>query len=98
MDRHPHQLLIPPLAANDRGAVEVLRVWSAGGNQHVSINHLIWEDPAVCGIMLVDLARHVARAFDQSGAMDERQVLSRIKKLFDAEWSSPTDAPRGGLT
>jgi hypothetical protein len=40
--------------------------------------------------MLVDIARHVAQAYAREGATPEA-VLKRIKEMFDAEWSKPTD-------
>jgi hypothetical protein len=54
-----------------------------------------WEDPAAWGIMLVDLARHVARAYEQLKGLAREETLSRIHEGFDAEWTSPTDQPRG---
>jgi Domain of unknown function (DUF5076) len=46
--------------------------------------------------MLVDIARHVARAWAQEG-QDEEDVFQRILAGFYAEIESPTDTPRGEL-
>jgi hypothetical protein len=46
--------------------------------------------------MLVDIARHVARAHGQEGE-DEEEVFQRILVGFRAEIESPTDTPRGEL-
>jgi hypothetical protein len=43
--------------------------------------------------MLVDIAKHVAKAYSNEGH-NQDVVLKRIKELFDAEWSSPTDEPK----
>jgi hypothetical protein len=43
--------------------------------------------------MLVDVRRHVAKAYAKKGR-DEAETLQRIRDLFDAEWSDPTDAPQ----
>ena len=43
--------------------------------------------------MLVDIARHVAKAYENTGDLSEEAALKRIKELFDAEWASPTDTP-----
>jgi hypothetical protein len=43
--------------------------------------------------MLVDVARHAAKAYAKEG-QDPEVVLARIRQIFDAEWSSPTDTPQ----
>ena len=91
------QLPIPDAAQRDPRAIEMLRVWAALGGQHVSIKTGLWEDPAIWGLMLVDLARHVARAHEQLGQMSSVDFLDRLKLGFDTEWNSPTDAGRGQL-
>jgi hypothetical protein len=54
--------------------------------------------PGGVGILLVDLARHYARMFVQTGrARSEEQALDEIRQLFDAEWDSPTDEGSGGI-
>jgi hypothetical protein len=95
---HSRELPIPSAAESDAKAVELARVWAAGGGQHVSLATGLWNDPAAWGIMLVDLARHVADAYEQTQALDSAETLNRIKCGFDAEWESATDKPQGGLT
>jgi hypothetical protein len=97
VETHPRQLLIPEPALSDPKAIEILRVWAAGGKQHVSLATGIWEDPAAWGIMLVDLANHVAIAYEQSRGLGRRAVLEKLRAGFDAEWNSPTDKPTGGI-
>jgi hypothetical protein len=83
----------PPIAASDPKAVEILRVWAApGGPQQVALR-ATWKDPGTWGLMLVDVARHAAQAYRQEGH-DPSVVLKRIRELFDAEWSLPTDVPK----
>ena len=91
------ELQIPPAVSKDKQAIELLRVWAAGGKQHVAIRTEIWEDPAAWGLMLVDLAKHVANAYEQRTGAGLDEVLSRIREGFDMEWESPTDAPSGEL-
>jgi hypothetical protein len=86
---------IPSVALADDKAVELLRAWAARGGQHVSINVELWDDPASWGIMLVDLARHIASAYGKTGRVDERAALKRLREGFDAEWASPTGDPDG---
>lgn len=89
------ELQIPPAASKDKQAIELLRVWAAGGQQHVAIRTEIWEDPAAWGLMLVDLARHVANAYEQSTGAGFEETLRRIREGFDVEWEDPTDTPSG---
>jgi hypothetical protein len=95
MTEHARQLPIPDPAVRDAKAVEMVGVWAAGGKQHVSIATGLWDDPANWGIMLVDLAQHIANAYKQSKGMDRAVVLKRIRAGFDAEWAAPTDKPTG---
>jgi hypothetical protein len=94
---HARELRIPPPVENDVRAVELLRVWAAHGKQHVSLATHLWDDPATWGIMLVDLAKHVASAYQQTTGKDFDGVLSRIWQGFDAERDTSTDEPTGTL-
>jgi hypothetical protein len=42
--------------------------------------------------MLADIARHATNAYANDGR-NPVEVLARIRQLFDAELSSPTDTP-----
>lgn len=57
----------------------------------------MWEDPAAWGIMLADLARHVANAYQQDVGLNPEESLRRIKAALEAELSGPTDEPSGRL-
>jgi hypothetical protein len=50
----------------------------------------MWKDPAAWGLMLADLASHVANAYEREG-YDRSDVLIRIYEAFDAERGAPTD-------
>ena len=88
------QLLIPEGAKRDPKSFELVRVWVAENNQHVSLRAGVWKDPAAWGIMLADLARHIANSYEQDAALDRVKTLQRIKAAFDAEMA-PTDHPEG---
>ncbi|MBL8901131.1 MAG: DUF5076 domain-containing protein [Planctomycetes bacterium] len=90
-----NELPIPPAAKSARQAIELARVWAADGAQHVCLQTGVWADPAAWGLMLVDLARHVARAYEQTGTCSREDALARIRAAFDAEWAHPTDDPVG---
>ena len=70
--------------------MEIARVWIVDGDQHVVLTQNLWRDPASWGLMLADLARHVANAYEAQGHGREF-VLQRIREAFEAEWSHPTD-------
>jgi Domain of unknown function (DUF5076) len=95
MWRDKRQLSIPEGAEKDSTSVEILRVWRASDQQYVSLRTGVWEDPAAWGILLVDLARHVANSYQQTNGLDRIQTLERIKAIWDAEMESPTDTPSG---
>jgi Domain of unknown function (DUF5076) len=86
------ELPIPPAVAEDPQAREILRLWDMGSSrQQFVLNPGLWGDPTNWGVMLVDLARHVAHAYAELGHMEEAAALGRIKQCFDLEWRSPTD-------
>jgi hypothetical protein len=90
-----NELLIPPAAEEDPKAIEVVRVWVAKGGQHVSLNPLVWKDPQAWGIVLADLAGHVANAYEQALGLDRSETMRKITDLLLAELASPTDKARG---
>ncbi len=89
------ELIVPPAAEADADAIEVVRVWVAQGGQHVSINVGAWEDPMAWGIVLADLAGHLANAYQQESGLDRKETLRKIRNLFNAELDTPTDRPEG---
>jgi hypothetical protein len=95
-------LSIPPAAQRDKASFEVLRVWIAEQGQHVSIRSGgigAWEDPFAWGIVLADLARHIAHAHElQNEGADTDAFLQRLLEGFQAEIDNPTDEPEGEVT
>jgi hypothetical protein len=95
--RHRNELRIPPPALDDPEGVEIARIWAANNRQVVNLRPQIWDDPALWGLMLVDLAKHIADAYSQLGEGTPEEILTSIRRAFDAEWDSPTDEPTGYL-
>jgi len=92
---HPRELPIPRPVANEQKALEIVRVWIAGGGQYVSLSTNVMGDPRAWGILLTNLARHAAAATQQTRGMDASETLAQIKAALDAEWANPTDKTRG---
>ncbi|HET7458922.1 MAG TPA: DUF5076 domain-containing protein [Gemmatimonadaceae bacterium] len=93
----PRQLGIPPIPSADPSSFEVARIWMSGGNQHVALAVNEADDPAAWGIMLADLARHVANAYSQFGTHSKEDAMHRVLALFAAELQRPTDRPTGQI-
>lgn len=91
------QLRIPEPARTDAKSFELLRVWVAHQDQHISIRTGVWDDPAAWGVMLADLARHIANAFEKFENRDPLRVLEAIKAGFEAEMQSPARPIQGEL-
>ena len=82
------QLLIPDAAKQDENAQEIIRVWIANQNQHFSLRVGLWDDPAAWGLLLADLAKNIAKSYEEDSALDACATLKRIKLAFEAELGS----------
>lgn len=89
--KSPQGIAPPPIATENPAAVEVLRVWAAPGAPQQLTLQPTWGDPGAWGLLLADVARHAALAYQREGH-DLDEALGRILALLDAELSSPTDA------
>ena len=97
MSDHSGALDIPPTAMADPKAKEIARIWATGGKQEVCLRTAAWKDPAAWGLILVDLARHVARSYEQIEGRDRNEVLARIREGFDADWPPEFDTTTGSV-
>ena len=84
------ELPIPSAASDDAGSAEVLRAWVANQGLHVSLRPA-FDDPGMWGVLLVDVARHVARMCADEKMCSEADALKEIRRVFDSEWERPTD-------
>lgn len=90
--RKQKELQKPPIS-REAGSFEILRVWGGENLPQQYALNTTWNDPGAWGLVLADIARHVAKAYGNSGDIPEQEALLRIKQFFDAEWCSPTDEP-----
>lgn len=82
---------VPPVALKS-GAAEVLRVWAKPDAPQQLTLQVTWDDPGAWGLLLVDIARHAAKAYSDR-RWSESGAFERMMALFKAELGSPTDDP-----
>ncbi len=95
--RAKNELPIPEVAKRDKNSAELLRVWVAENQQHVILRTDAWEDPAAWGMVLYDLAWHVANAYAANRNEDAAKIMQRIREGLNAELSQ-LDAERMATT
>ena len=94
----PKEQPLPPDVMARDDAVEILRVFVLDGGLSMAFQRA-FEEPEMWGLLLVDLARHAARAYARESDYTEEDALDRILEMFQAEIERPTDTgttkPRG---
>ena len=86
----PKEQPLPPDVIGREDATEVLRAFVLDGGLSIAFQRA-FEEPDVWGLLLVDVARHAARAYARETDMSEDEALSRIVEMFEAELARPTD-------
>ena len=71
-------------------ATEVLRAFVVDGGLSIAFTRA-FEDPEMWGMLLVDIARHAARAYARESEFTEEEALQRILDMFESEIARPTD-------
>ena len=93
----PKEQPLPPDVIGRDDATEVLRAFVVDGGLSIAFTRA-FEDPDMWGLLMVDIARHAARAYGRESAYTEDEALMRIVDMFEAEIARPTDtgttAPR----
>ncbi len=85
----PQEQPLPPDVKGREDAIEVLRVFVLDGGLSMAFQRA-FEDPEMWGLLLVDLARHAARAYGRESELSEEEALSRILEAFEAEIERPS--------
>lgn len=91
-----NQLSIPPGAANDPKAFELVRAWVAQGDLHVSLQMGGWDDPTAWGVVLADLVRHVAAFYAEQKHLQAEQTIERVRDAMDRELDGEQESPEDG--
>src|SRR3954469_7187016 len=90
----PKEQPLPPDVLDRDDAVEILRVFVLDGGLSMAFQRA-FEEPDMWGLLLVDLARHAARAYARESESTEEHAMSRILEMFQAEIERP---PHTGTT
>jgi hypothetical protein len=86
---------IPPAAVRDADALELARVWIAERGLHCSLKVGIYaadgvsRETAAWGVILADLAGHVADALSAEGLGSREDLLDALVGGFNDEVSDP---------
>src|SRR5277367_5208491 len=93
----PMEQPLPSDVVGRDDATEVLRAFVVDGGLSIAFTRA-FEEPDMWGLLLVDIARHAARAYAQESSYTEEEALARVVDMFEAEIARPTDigttAPR----
>jgi hypothetical protein len=91
------ELAVPDAVHEDPRSFEIARLWIADGRQVILLRADVWPDPAAWGLMLADMARHLANAYHDAHGMDPAAALRRMLAGLQAELDQPTDEVEGGF-
>jgi hypothetical protein len=86
----PKQQPLPPDVMGRDDATEVLRAFVVDGGLSIAFTRA-FEEPDMWGLLLVDIARHAARAYAKESSYTEEEALARVVEMFESEIARPTD-------
>ena len=86
----PKEQPLPPDVMGRDDATEVLRAFVVDGGLSIAFTRA-FEEPDMWGLLLVDIARHAARAYAKESSYTEEEALARVVDMFEAEIARPTD-------
>jgi hypothetical protein len=86
----PKEQPLPPDVIGRDDATEVLRAFVLDGGLSIAFTRA-FDDPEMWGLLLVDVARHAARAYARESDTTEDEAFRRIVDMFEAEIARPTD-------
>jgi len=86
----PKEQPLPPDVMDREDATEVLRAFVVDGGLSIAFQRA-FEEPDMWGLLLVDVARHAARAYARESTYTEEEALARILDMFESEIARPTD-------
>jgi hypothetical protein len=81
-----HPLGIPEDVQQAKDGVELLRAFAADGQLHVVLTWDAWPDAKSWGVLLADLAKHIANARAQELGEPAASALADIRLAFEEHW------------
>lgn len=92
------QLPIPSATLTDPDAFEILRVWAANEEQHVSIHSGLNGDAYDFGYLIAQLAFHGSKLYAQRMNQSEESMLRKILEGFNTEIKDQSGNTKGSIT
>ncbi|MDR6945061.1 DUF5076 domain-containing protein [Mucilaginibacter pocheonensis] len=92
-----NELKIPQAAFKDKNSFELLRVWAAFEEQHVTIRSELNGQAKEFGFLLAELALHGAKLYAQRSGTSETDALKEILDEFNHEIINETGGPSGHI-
>lgn len=90
---HDEELAIPPDTLTDPNAFELMRLWAAHGQLHVTISSDVGGGAEDFGELLADLFEHASRMFSQR----DNAPLSQCRELMLGDFLRRTSSPEASL-
>jgi hypothetical protein len=91
------ELGIPPEALKDKDSFEILRVWAAFEEQHVTIHSGLNGNAGEFGYLLAELALHASKLYAERFDAKESDILKEILDGFNKEIINESGNPSGGI-
>jgi hypothetical protein len=79
-----NELPVPPDAARDPDATELLRAWVVDQSLYCILHAGAFDDPATWGLLLADVIHHLGDALAQAGH-EPAQTIAVIRAALDRE-------------
>jgi Domain of unknown function (DUF5076) len=92
-----NELKIPDAAKQDKESFELLRVWAAFDQQHVTIHSGLNGDARDFGYLLAELALHGSKLYAERFDTNEFDMLKEILNGFNKEIIQESGDPTGGI-
>ena len=95
--KNDRDLGVPAEVIRDPKANEVIRAWVANNGLVCALRPTTWEKSWAWGIVLADVARHVANALRDERGDEPSLTLKGIQEVFNREMADPTEEPTGSF-
>ena len=90
----PREQPLPPDVIGREEATEVLRAFVVDGGLSIAFTRA-FEEPDMWGLLLVDIARHAARAYARASAYSEEEAWIHLANLREAMKKAGRDDEEG---